>query len=879
MTGTTHDRGVELYEGRVGTPVEQRLLAARIHWMVSHIEGREVLDVGCGQGLASLLLAREGRRAVGIDRDAEVVDWARRRVMGEQESIRGRLAYEVAEAGDLPFGDGSFDAVLIGAVLEEQVDPSLTLRESLRVLRPGGRLVITALYAELRAPPFGEPLYLRGLIELLSARVALDDLALLGQYIALAGSIPTEGDAKPAAATWRQALTVAERTLAQLLESSLQTRTELERAQAELDETRAGVSEAVQDARGQLTQERDADRARLDEAQIELTQAHEQLVFVAAQRDALLRDVERVDQQVALAEGRARELQGELVAHSVRIAKLETELEGLRAAKAAAALSEQRRADAEDRAAELRREATALRGAVSQASARLASLEAERTALARESAQAIDEAARLEQLLAGDREALLATRGEAAQSTTEARQALAEVAEQTARIERLNAKIARQAELIADLDRVASAAESDRTRLEERWHHATDRAEQLERELSNAREQLEQHNHADALAESEPAEVSSQSSAAAPDRPPVVRAGARRSRAASPPGPGVMHLIARSLPQAPSAIALDRHGLLVAQRAAGLDSSVMTELDFPGDAGVPDPRSCEFVDGVAYYRLNDPGPPNGSSRLARATTIAGELLEIVDPQVLHAASVDVAPLALALAERHGLRCVIELAWERNAVRELDFALLAAADHLVALSDGQLERAVDAGIPRRKLEVIPPFVDTTRFARSPRPRDGTKSPLLGVVAYGTDSPAIGALRETIAASGRPIRGLIVRIDAGIEAAGGRGWKADIPDGGVAEVHAAATDIARWLGRMDIVIAATPHEALDAMAASRAVIGIDGATVVAPEMSELPSLLRDARVRAARGSAARKTIAAHNTTAAIGAYTRLYALERT
>ena len=69
MSEPAQDRVTELYEGMIGTAVEQRLLAARIHWMISQVEGSEVLDVGCGQGIATLLLAREGRRAVGLDRD------------------------------------------------------------------------------------------------------------------------------------------------------------------------------------------------------------------------------------------------------------------------------------------------------------------------------------------------------------------------------------------------------------------------------------------------------------------------------------------------------------------------------------------------------------------------------------------------------------------------------------------------------------------------------------------------------------------------------------------------------------------------------------------------------------------------------------------
>jgi SAM-dependent methyltransferase len=790
MSEQSQERITELYEGAIGTPTEQRLVAARIHWMISQVEGPEVLDVGCGQGIATLLLAREGRRAVGIDREADAIEWARGRAGQEPEAVRRRLVYDVAEATSLPFQDSSFDAVLLGAILEEQVDPGQVVREALRVLKPGGRLAITSLYAELRAPPFGEPLYLQGLIGLLAERIDVQDMALLDRYLAVAGVATPGGAPKPAAATWLAALEIAERNLARLLDGSLHTRAELAQAYAELEQAQAGVEQA---------------QAEVARAQADAADARAESTEVRAETQR------RLDQ-----------LSAELMGARERLARAEAELEPAR-----------REAEESRRRLEIaERELSAQQAAAGRASQDLAALQAERTALVREATEAAGQATRLQDALAIERAAASEARMEAAQAKVDAQSAHQELAAKDAAIDRLKETASEQAERITSLTGRLAAAEARGGR--------------------------------DAPGAVVPA-------GAAPE-PTVPEATVRvRRRPRQEPAPRVLHLLARSLPHAQCPIALDRHGLLLAQRRAGFDSSAMTDLDFPWDVGVLDPPSCEFIDGIAYYRLHNPEELSSEDRLASATRIGEQLLAIVEPQILHAASLDVAPLALSLARTHSLRSVVELANDLPADETLDVDLLASADQVVALSAQQRDRAVQAGLPDDLVSVVPAFVDTTRFAARARPRrNGAHPPVVGVVAYQPDSPAVDALRAAISGAEQPLRGAVARV-----AAPG-GEPVATGDEDLTETLLAAGEIPAWLGRLDVVIAATPHEALDAMAAGRPVVGVGAARDLAPSIDDLPKLLEDRRLRSARGAAARKSIEAHNTTAAVEAYARLYAV---
>jgi ubiquinone/menaquinone biosynthesis C-methylase UbiE len=94
-----------------------------------------VLDVGCGAGAALAPAARIARDVVGIDISPGMLERARA-VVPEAELI-------VGDVRRLPFGDDSFDVVLSALVVFFLEDPVAGLREWARVLKPGGRLVMS----------------------------------------------------------------------------------------------------------------------------------------------------------------------------------------------------------------------------------------------------------------------------------------------------------------------------------------------------------------------------------------------------------------------------------------------------------------------------------------------------------------------------------------------------------------------------------------------------------------------------------------------------------------------------------------------------------------------------------------------------------------
>jgi phosphoethanolamine N-methyltransferase len=99
------------------------------------LDGREVLDIGCGAGGVTLHIARaHGARMTGFDVEAPVIAAARARAAAE-----GIAAHFVqAPPGPLPFADASFDVVFSKDALIHVPDKEALFAEVVRVLRPGG---------------------------------------------------------------------------------------------------------------------------------------------------------------------------------------------------------------------------------------------------------------------------------------------------------------------------------------------------------------------------------------------------------------------------------------------------------------------------------------------------------------------------------------------------------------------------------------------------------------------------------------------------------------------------------------------------------------------------------------------------------------------
>jgi 2-polyprenyl-6-hydroxyphenyl methylase/3-demethylubiquinone-9 3-methyltransferase len=98
------------------------------------LNGKKVLDAGCGTGFFSAQAARRGASVTGLDVGVALLREARR---------KGITAVVAGDAARMPIPDGCFDVVVSSECIEHTPSPRDTLRELIRVIRPGGWLAIT----------------------------------------------------------------------------------------------------------------------------------------------------------------------------------------------------------------------------------------------------------------------------------------------------------------------------------------------------------------------------------------------------------------------------------------------------------------------------------------------------------------------------------------------------------------------------------------------------------------------------------------------------------------------------------------------------------------------------------------------------------------
>ena len=127
----------DAYKGTPGLHAIYLMHVASYRFAQRYTVGRRVLDLGCGSGYGSALVATGATDVVAVDVSRDAIAYA------ANHHGAPNLVYQVIRPGEsLPFADASFDVVLSFQVIEHVADDVAYIAEARRVMREGGTLIV-----------------------------------------------------------------------------------------------------------------------------------------------------------------------------------------------------------------------------------------------------------------------------------------------------------------------------------------------------------------------------------------------------------------------------------------------------------------------------------------------------------------------------------------------------------------------------------------------------------------------------------------------------------------------------------------------------------------------------------------------------------------
>ncbi|GEM_PF-827608 len=285
------DRISELYKGLASDSFSAEAHATardRIHWICQRVEGPKVVDIGCSQGIASILLARDGFEVLGVDTDADAIEYANNDRAQEPPAVQQRLTFVRGDLYDADLPERAFHTAIMGEFLEHQVRPDKALSRAYELLADDGKLIITVPFGLLTDPDHKQTFYIGSLYRLLHSHFRISEVEIVGRYLCVAcrrreKALEAEADRIDLGLVERAEQEFLQRETA-LTKDGDARKKQAEKLKAELNTARSELSTA---------------RSELSTARSELSTARSELSTARSEGSAARREATRLKAELA----------------------------------------------------------------------------------------------------------------------------------------------------------------------------------------------------------------------------------------------------------------------------------------------------------------------------------------------------------------------------------------------------------------------------------------------------------------------------------------------------------------------------------------------------------------------------------------------------
>ncbi len=324
------DRISELYKGLAAAgfskeaPGEAR---ERIHWICRRAEGKRIVDIGCSQGIISILLVREGFDVVGVDADPAAIAYANTDKEKETPESRERLNFVYGNIYDVDLPQHAYHTAIMGEFLEHQARPDRAVARAHELLADDGKLIVTVPFGLFKDPGHKQTFYTASLHKLLSSRFLITEAEIIGRYLCLQG--------KKRPKVLEEPLDVIELALVEKTEDGIQQRVTALTKERDARKREVEISKSEQEAlTGELeAMKKEGEKTKSEDAALarELDVHKKGAEISRSERDGLIRELEAVKREAEKAKSDNEALTRELEARKAEAEKIKSEQQTLAA--------------------------------------------------------------------------------------------------------------------------------------------------------------------------------------------------------------------------------------------------------------------------------------------------------------------------------------------------------------------------------------------------------------------------------------------------------------------------------------------------------------------------------------------------------------------